>query len=481
MPTPNLEAVPGKGALFLDKDGVARADNVIWSVEVTQKHPRNPVLRPTFKPGTPDEGGVMNHGTVRLENGRFRMWYAGWEIPGHGPMPEGENWDRYMNICYAESDDGIDWERPKLGLVDYMGRKDNNVVPNLWLFPTLCRDDCEPDPQRRYKCVEQVKPDRLHPERGHLHTSPDGIHWLTEEAPRAFPGARPWYFNWDSVFRDDQDQSPDRRWKAYGSYGPSAYERSAGVAFSPDGIHWTGYPLNPILGPATGVKPYCHDLVVWLEKGLYVGLLQTADTNKNYEFELVVSRDGIRFDRVADGQSFIARGSDHDWDLGLITLFSSPVFVGDETWFYYGSVARAHEKYDVKKVQAEWTSNPCSGGVARVRTGRYAAFNAVARGVPGSLLTVPVEFPANTRLVLCLNALSDETDSIRVEVRDAATGRPLPGHALTECEPIRADGISLPVRWKEKDAIASTPKSVRLRFELRGAAELYGFEWSMAQ
>lgn len=473
-----LIARPGTGELFLDRRGIASADNLTWTVEMAGKHRGNPILTPTFERGTPDEGGVMNHGTVLLEKGRFRMWYSGWEIPGHGPTPKGRNWDHYVNICYAESHNGVAWDRPKLGLMEYMGSKDNNLVPNLWLIPTVLRDDLESDPQRRYKCFEQVKPHREHPERAHLHTSPDGFHWRTEDSPRAFPGARPWYFNWFSVFRDEDDPNPRRRWKAYGSYGPSAYERSAGVAFSADGVHWTGYPKNPILDTHADSESNCHDLAVWREKGLYVGLLQVCDANKNYEYELVVSRDGVDFSRVAGGRSFIARGSGDDWDLGSITLFSSPVCVGDETWFYYGSVARPIANYDVQMHMREWTQNPCSGGVAVMRAGRYAGFTVKDGESVGRLQTVPIADGSGDPLGLSLNAACDEASEIRVQLLDALTNHVVPGYSLAECEPVNADGVFLPVRWKEHPFIASALKSVRLQFELRGAAALYGFEWS---
>ena len=30
--------------------------------------------------------------------------------------------------CYAESDDGVFWLRPSLGLVEYQGSKDNSIL-----------------------------------------------------------------------------------------------------------------------------------------------------------------------------------------------------------------------------------------------------------------------------------------------------------------------------------------------------------------
>ena len=34
-------------------------------------------------------------------------------------------------ICYAESEDGQHWVRPNLGIIDYQGSKDNNIILDL--------------------------------------------------------------------------------------------------------------------------------------------------------------------------------------------------------------------------------------------------------------------------------------------------------------------------------------------------------------
>src|SRR3712207_6984068 len=34
----------------------------------------------------------------------------------------------FRSVCYATSDDGLNWERPKLGLVEFNGNKENNLV-----------------------------------------------------------------------------------------------------------------------------------------------------------------------------------------------------------------------------------------------------------------------------------------------------------------------------------------------------------------
>jgi len=58
-------------------------------------------------------------------------------------------------ICYAESDDGIHWTKPELGLVEFAGSRKNNIVDfpdaNLWSTCALVFEPEDPNPERRYK------------------------------------------------------------------------------------------------------------------------------------------------------------------------------------------------------------------------------------------------------------------------------------------------------------------------------------------
>jgi hypothetical protein len=57
-----------------------------------------------------------------------------------------------------------------------------------------------------------------------------------------------------------------------------------------------------------------------------------GDALPNYEWELMVSRDGVHFSRVSDGRPFLGRGRAGQWDQGGIQA-ALPVRVGDESWF----------------------------------------------------------------------------------------------------------------------------------------------------
>jgi hypothetical protein len=478
IPNTHLTAAPGEGVLFIDARDVAEAAGLVWKPHAASKHPANPVLTQNTAQDAPDAVRIFNRGCVLLEQGKFRMWYTSTEAGDpSSPNRQGSNWQTFMHVCYAESDDGIHWRRPVLGLVEYHGSRRNNIVPEMLRIPTVFRDDREPDPGRRFKSWEIASiPGSSRPQSGHLLTSADGLRWRKEAAPRSYPGVRPWYVEFHNVFRDDRETDPQRRWKAYGSFATGPLRRACDLSTSPDGIHWTGYAENPIIDPLQGVGHCIHDLIVWPEGGHYIGLIQVGDELHNYEWELVASRDGVRFSRVADGVKFIGRSPKGDWDYGGIQA-SRPIRVGDQWWFYYGAYERPWSKYpqDMEEV----FSVKMSCGVARIGVGRYAGFVTRSPTQPGRLITRPITCHFDRELTLSINATAAGDGQVRVAVLDAKTQQALPGFSLEECLPVKSDGISIPVRWRNHQSVAfDKPRAIRLQFDLRGEqCEVFGFIW----
>ena len=68
----------------------------------------------------PWEGLYCGYETVLKDGDLFRFYYRGMPVARHTLDVE--------VTCVAESRDGIQWTRPKLGLFEVQGTKDNNVV-----------------------------------------------------------------------------------------------------------------------------------------------------------------------------------------------------------------------------------------------------------------------------------------------------------------------------------------------------------------
>ena len=132
----------------------------------------------------PCEGNISYYHTVFRDGDIYRMYYRGGHHGARGSHPEATG---HQVVCYAESADGKVWSKPNLGLHEFAGNKDNNII---WtgigqhnFAPFL---DSNPDcpPESRYKAIGHGK--------GGLYVfqSADGIRWsLIKDKPVITRGA----------------------------------------------------------------------------------------------------------------------------------------------------------------------------------------------------------------------------------------------------------------------------------------------------
>ena len=126
--------------LFIDDRFVAEKSGLTRRFHQARKCERNPVIR-ADRPWEKDAAFIDSAMVVYDEAaGRFRAWYQGGAC--YGP-------DDGSNMCYATSADGIDWHKPSLGIVDFEGSTDNNIVLAATCMmhdPAPIIDPADPDP-----------------------------------------------------------------------------------------------------------------------------------------------------------------------------------------------------------------------------------------------------------------------------------------------------------------------------------------------
>ena len=110
------------------------------------------IVVPAGEPGSHDEQVHYYGSTVRVGD-EFRMWYIG-RVGERAELVGGyQGYDG--RLCYAVSRDGVHWEKPELGLVEYQGSKANNLVdfPQDLDIPMalIIFDPEDPDPERQFK------------------------------------------------------------------------------------------------------------------------------------------------------------------------------------------------------------------------------------------------------------------------------------------------------------------------------------------
>ena len=108
--------------LFVDDFLIAQMDGT--QRRLHQPTPRNIAVACD----QPWEGNGVGYVTVIPDDDVYRMYFRGVNTK----WAPGKIINTRQVVCYAESTDGIHWTKPALGLYEYDGSKENNIV---WRHP----------------------------------------------------------------------------------------------------------------------------------------------------------------------------------------------------------------------------------------------------------------------------------------------------------------------------------------------------------
>jgi hypothetical protein len=437
-----------------------------------KKYGGNPVLKPS-DPGKWDDYG-LSFPNVRLDRGKFTVEYS-----GHGAGGTAGAW----NHGYAESSDGIHWVRPKLGLIEDNGNRDNNLIP--WVPNFL--DSEEPDPNKRYKGV-LIEGNWITNFERRMAYSPDALHWRFSEETRdltsVLEGGGP-------SFRDDLD-IPERRFKSIGRTISQGH-RALGMMWSSDLIHWYGneaildakdpygkpaqqwrgrYVAGRILDPSgdkAGDQIYWG--TVWIEDGIYLCLYAPFQYDGGYQAALAMSRDGIHYMRIKNGELILPRGRAGAWDSGFIAVgygFNVPLKVKDKIRVYYGGVT-SHHGTDPWRASA-------AIGLAELPIDAWTFLSPDLYAQESYVTTIPfMNSPHRPRHVYIRGDIQAGRGRLEVEILDD-DGHVLPGYSRRDCHMLNSVSGPTMISWKGTDVINTQVKRVLLRFYLMGPeTRLYSF------
>ena len=440
---------------------------------------------------SPWDGECSHYATMFKDNDIFRMYYRGLPVAKHWkefPGAATSQWEHLGIVgpsvtCYAESEDGIHWTKPNLGLFEsvHTGNSSNNIVlaaTDKW--PGVTRNlavfkDTNPDcpSAARYKAVGRHvlgASDTSHV--GNLgFRSPDGIHWsLIQDAPLhedrghvfdAFNTAfwdpmREVYVEYHRKFRDQPGH-------------PMQGLRDMRTSTSPDFIHWTE-PQFVEYGDAPG--EHIYELLVipyFRSPHIYLGFVNRFVASRDDFLDhpaggicdavLLSSRDGVNFDR-SFMEAWIRPGTDvGNW----IHAATSPAWALLQTGPEELSVYWIQNYYQPERT--------CYLQRGTLRLDGFVSVHADYAG--GDFITKPLTFEGEE---LVMNYSTSAVGSVRVEIQDQE-GNPIPGFTLADCPEIYGDAIEEVVKWKGgSDVSALGGQVVRLRFVLEDA-DLYAIRF----
>ena len=452
--------------LFIDDYLIAETSRIRRQVHQPVPDRRNPVI----VPDRPWEGDGVIAMWALHDAGRavFRMWY-GTQLKY--TTPEGIR--TRFPLLYAESQDGIVWEKPNLGLVEHEGSRDNNFVLHGGRMEGMfCRPDSS-DPERRFLAMMRQEPEIVPTDGFYLYASADGIRWSRLREAPVFPSLEktekgfPFPVNGlgdTSLFRwDSQLDLYVGDVKFVLTPEPGRKMRCRGITTSADLIHWTRPRMTIYPDGLDEADSQVYANLSFTYQGTWIGLLRMMHEDrtgwKQVEVELSASRDGLSWYRVGDRQVFLPLGAPDAWDPDYTDpVHSGPIEVGGELWFFYrGSRLRSRDGAP----PGEWPQYRMAIGLARLRRDGFVSLDAGQD--EGKILTRPLTSRGGS---LHINAEVSEGGEILVTALD---------QERKVSVPIISGGLDIPVRWQGAEPTeALTDRPVRLAFTLRDA-KLYSF------
>jgi hypothetical protein len=407
----------------------------------------------------PWEGNASSGHTVFQDGDIHRMYYRGWR-DGQGSHPP--------QVCYAESKDGIHWTKPTLGLVEFGGSKQNNIVwagPGAGAFAPF--KDANPACKReqRYKAIAWPGGPGLL-----AFQSADGFHWsLMQEKPVITKGAfdtlnlafwdstRQRYVEFHRGFRDgkrdiltttsnDFIHWTDPVWLDYPGAPTEELYTSAIVPYDRAPHIFLGFPMRYVASRPSSFKPNSDPLMNGVTDGVFM-----------------TSRDGLSFHRW--GEALIRPGLQADCWVTRNTLTAWGVL------HTKSDIAGVPDELSIYSTEGYYEGDACRLRRFTMRMDGFVSVRANSQG--GEMVTRPLTFAGK---LLNINFSTSAAGAIRVEIQDTA-GRPIPGFALDDSPETFGDRIDQTIAWKGGSDVSTLAKQpVRLRFVMKDA-DLYAFQF----
>ena len=402
----------------------------------------------------PWEGNTCAYYTVFSDGERFRMYYRG----AHWDTQTKKATHREV-VCYAESTDGINWVKPNLGIVEFQGSKNNNIIwdgvgsHNFTPFQDT-NPNCSPAAQ--YKALGRGrslrKGDQSSKHGLFAFQSSDGVHWkLMSDQPVITEGA----FDSQNLAFFDNRAKVYRDYHRWFNQGVRDIMHCTSKDFlnwtKPKGLTYTQQKREHLYTNA--IRPYSR------APHLYLGFPTRYLPNEGQRVEpvLMTSRDGQHF---------------HRWPSAVIPESAPKDRRGNRSNYMANGLVELPNEPSQLSVYA--TEAYYTGPDSRIRRFVYRTdgFVAARATVKGEITSRPIVFSGEQ---LTINAKTFENGSLRVELQ-TVDGKPIKGFSREDCQSIRGDSTNHHVSWRGNDLAHIAGQPVRVVFELENS-ELFAFQF----
>ena len=444
-----------------------------------QKVYHNPIVRPE----KPWEGNDVRVSKVIYEEEEeiFRMWYSTQNYQARQGQGEIVVDSKGGKLCIAISKDGLNWEKPNLGKVQFRNSWENNILPREEFRPYFFKDRHEEDPARRYKGFERKGSTTTPGMQFDLYFSPDGFQWTPYEknpvidtSPRQGRWGPTVFMGWDSIrqtYAVHMENCAHQRCPVG--------KRLIGRSESPDMIHWS--QPETIIIPDEKDYPdlQFYHMPVIVYEGMYVGMLWNfRTTNTSILPQAVFSRNGIHYNRNYR-QPFISPGPNGAFDSAVVYSQILLVHKGSLLNYYTGVNWRSPESLlnlgDKALGAVGLAITPPDGFVSLDGVHGHER----QRFQFSELITRSFTFKGNELYLNVRSALKQwgaGPCEVRVQIL-GADHHPIEGYSFDDSDPITTTGTGHVASWKGKSDVSqlkNIPIKLKIRFK---NAKLYSFQF----
>lgn len=435
-----VAAVGGKDQLFIDDYLLAGTEGITRTFHQGVKSA--PLMGKSA--AAHESGGAYLYGTVLYdkEESLYKMWYASYDVSTGAVL-----------ACYATSADGIEWEKPSLGLVTYNGSTDNNIIGSYHL-QSIIKDENEPDPAKRYQMIT-YNLDYVYSS----YYSADGLSWTKSST----------VLSGSDVITAIKD---DTNGRLVSVAKVLLMKRNQWTLTGENINSWSVPVMSNTLADLTDsrlcYRADSYGMGLYEKDGVYIGfdwLFAIPGTNGSegvIEPQLAFSRDLTDEWQRPTRMPIIPLGEAGSIDDGMIVTASNALEVHDEVRLYCGTWDGDH-------------GTPAREANIYLVSWRLDGFASLDSAAGGTIVTRPFTFDGAE---LYLNA-DAAGGSIYAELLDE-NGVPLAGYTRRECDSIDTDSVRHIVNWngnKDVSALAGQVVSLKLYCE---NSEVYSFRFANA-
>jgi len=457
------------------------------------KYPNNPILE-RGEEGEPDAHRASSPVVIH-DNGSWRMWYI---------ATVSSDYHKSL-VGYAESDDGITWRKPELGLTEFNGSKRNNLVKMVRSLVTISvMIDKEAPPEHRYVLAGEDMswwtPWTLEsPSNTRVDVSRDGLEWTPLRDEGIVPQIQEVFTAYKfkgNYHVGGQQASPllrlpmqtIPRGKVHG-LGPRTFV----VSRSPRIDRWTLENTKAFFKPMRSSSPYLegwdgeevHAVKVTTYRNVCLGVYgqwhhpPVADEEGwetkydgnavSVDLGLIISNDGLNYREPAPGFILLARDQELRWDRDYkdnedkdnILLIQGPLINTDQlTHLYYAASTPGGNVAEAK----------LNIGLATWPRDRFGYLSLIDEKTTGQFVSCPLEYEQGMKLYV--NADIPSGSSLQVYLLDEHGLDVLSGYGEAEGGEVKESGLDVEVVWRKKPLLP-TGQRFKIRCEIKGQTRVY--------